>query len=100
MESKILYFEKPGPQNQKKLLEYASIRAKELDINNIVVATTHGNTALAAKEKFGKESNIIAVSIAEGFSMREGWCMTPEERKHLEENGIKVITAGHSLGDV
>jgi len=99
LEGKILYFEKPGNQNQEKLLEFAKKRVKELNIKNIVVATTHGSTALAAKDTFEKETNIIAVSIAEGYSMRDGWCMKPEERRHLEEKGIKVITAVHALGD-
>jgi hypothetical protein len=96
---KILYFEKPGEQNQKKLIEFAKKRAAELEIYNIVVATTHGRTALAVKEAFDEETNVVAVSIAEGFSMREGWCMKPEERKLLKEKGIKVLTAGHALGD-
>jgi len=99
MEGKILYFDKPGKQNQKKLIEFAQKRATQLDIKDIVVATTHGGTAQTVKEAFPDDTKIIAVSIAEGFSMREGWCMKPEERKKLEEKGITVLTAGHSLGD-
>ena len=99
MEEKILYFDKPGEHNQKKLIEYAQKRATKLGIQDIVVATTHGGTALAVKEAFTEDTKITAVTLAEGFSMREGWCIKPEERKKLEKNGITILTAGHALGD-
>ena len=100
MEQKILYFEKPGSQNQSKLIKLARKRASELDIETIVVATTHGGTAQAVKTAFNDPKyNIIAVTIAEGFSMREDWCIKPDERKELETLGITVLTAGHALGD-
>ncbi len=98
MEHKILYFEEPGEHNQKRLIEFAKQRADELGIQDIVVASSHGETALAVKKEF-EDSNVVAVSIAEGFSMREGWCMLTEERKRLEDSGIVVLTAGHALGD-
>jgi hypothetical protein len=100
LEQKILYFEKPGKENQSKLVDYANKRARELGINHVVVATTHGNTAIAVRNGFDNpDIKIVAVSIAEGFSMREGWCMTPDERNRLEKKGIHVLTAGHALGD-
>ena len=98
-EKKIIYFEKGGPENTSILLEEAEMRAKELGINDVVVATTHGGTALKTKEAFPEGTNIVAVSIHEGYSDREGWCMTDEERAILHSEGIKVITAGHALGD-
>ena len=100
MEQKILYFEKPGKQNQTKLIHYAKKRANELGIETVVVATTHGGTAKAVKKAFDNSKiQVIAVSIAEGFSMREGWCMTKEERNELENLGIIVLTSSHALGD-
>jgi hypothetical protein len=100
LEGKILYFDKPGNENQSKLIEFARIRAAELGVNNVVVATTHGGTAIAVKNSFDTpDLNLVAVSIAEGFSMREDWIMTKEERKRLSEMGIQVLTAGHALGD-
>lgn len=100
LERNILYFENPGKENQSKLIEYARKRANELGINNVVVATTHGGTAIAVKNSFDIPNlNLVAVSIAEGFSMRDDWVMTMEERKRLSESGIRVLTAGHALGD-
>ena len=99
MEKKIIYFEKGGPKNTKVLLAEAKKRAEELGITDVVLATTHGSTALKLKEVFPERTNIVAVSIHEGYSDHEGWCMTNEERDILQSEGIKVITAGHALGD-
>jgi len=41
---------------------------------------------------------IVAVSICAGFE-EEGWTMSPEERKALEEMGVTVLTTIHALGD-
>ncbi len=99
MEKKILYFEKTGPENTDKLLQLAKERADELGITDLVVATTHGGTALRALEAFASTGlNLVAVTISEGYKDR-GWCITEQERRKLEENGIKVLTATHTLGD-
>ena len=50
MEKTILYFEKAGPENTDKLLSVAKERIKELGIRDVVVATTHGRTAIKAQE--------------------------------------------------
>ena len=71
MEKKILYFEKGGSENTGKLLELAKERAEELDIKDIVVATSHGGTALQVFEAFESPGlNIVAVTISEGYMDR------------------------------
>jgi len=85
--------------NTEALLVEAKKRAEELGITDVVLATTHGATAIKVKEVFPEKTNIVAVSIHEGYSDHEGWCMTQEERARLHSMGIKVITAGHALGD-
>lgn len=99
MEKTIVYFEEPGPENTERLLEAASERARELGLKDVVVATSHGRTALEALEAFDRpELNLVAVTLAEGYKSR-GWCITPEERAGLEEKGIRVFTGIHALGD-
>ena len=98
MEKKILYFDKPGKANTDDTLKLARERARELDIDQMVVATTHGYTAQKAKSILGDMGmKIIAVSISAGFD-EEGWTMSREERKSLEDIGIIVITTTHTLG--
>ena len=99
MESKILYFDRPGPGNTDDLMRFSSKRTKELGITHVVVATTQGGTALRAREMFSKETEIVAVTIAEGFSSKPGWCIKEENRGLLLEKSIRVLTASHALGD-
>jgi hypothetical protein len=98
LEKKIIYFEKTGAENTDVLLAEAKLRAKELGIMDFVVASTHGDTALKAKEAFGEKANVIAVTIAEGYREND-WCMTDKERKRLQSRGIRVFTGTHALGD-
>jgi hypothetical protein len=99
MEGKILYFETPGRINTDLTLKVARQRAEELGIKQIVVASTHGYTAKRAKATFdGLDVEIIAVTICASFD-EEGWTMTEQERKELEDMGIKVLTSLHALGD-
>jgi hypothetical protein len=94
----IAYFEEAGSKNTDETLRLARERALELGIRDVVVASSHGETALKAARIFGVEkTNIIAVTISEGFRS-EGWTMTPEERKRLQDKGVKVFTGTLALG--
>jgi len=99
LEKTITYFEKSGPENTEQTLEAAKRRAKELGTKDVVVASTHGATALKAAEIFKDlKVNLVAVSICESFR-KEGWAMTKAEKKKLSESGVKVLTSVHTLGD-
>lgn len=99
MEARILYFDKPGKRNTNPTLEAVRRRAEELGIQQVVVATTHGYTALRAAEMLRDlGAEIIAVSICAAFD-DQGWTMSPEERNKLETAGVKVLTSLHALGD-
>jgi hypothetical protein len=99
MKKSITYFEESVPSNTEETIKLAYERALELGIKDIVVASTHGGTALKAAEIFGSaEFNIIAVTICEGYK-DEGWAMMKEERARLLTNGVKIFTGTHALGD-
>jgi len=99
MKKTITYFDKPGSENTEEMIKLAYERALELNIRDIVVASTHGNTALKVAETFGDERfNIVAVTICEGYKS-EGWAMSGEERAKLQVKGVKIITGIHALGD-
>ena len=98
MEKSIIYFEGKGVRKTDKTLEAARKRVKELGIRDVVIATNHGETAIKALDVFSDmKVNLVAVTISEAFQ-EEGWCMTTEERKRLQEKGIQVLTCLHSLG--
>jgi hypothetical protein len=99
MRKAITYFEKTGPENTGETIRLAYERALELGIRDIVVASTHGSTALKLAEVFNPSKfNVVAVTISEGYS-EEGWTMTSDERLALQKRGIKVLTCTHSLSD-
>ena len=99
MEGKILYFDSPGKINTDSTLKAARQRAQELNIKQVVLATSHGYTAMRASELFEKtDVDLIAVSICASFDEND-WTMTREERTQIEKHGVKVVTAMHALGD-
>jgi len=99
MERKIVYFERTGPDNTAEALRLARERARELGIRRVLVASTHGSTALRAMEVFqGTGVEVIAVSICAAFGDM-GWTMSAAERGDLEAQGVRVLTSAHALGD-
>ena len=99
MEKTILYCDSTGLGSTDLVLAAAKKRANELKIKDIIVASTHGGTAIKAKEAFADPTlNLVAVGIAEGYR-EKGWCFTDEEKKRLEKAGIKLLVASHVLGD-
>jgi hypothetical protein len=99
MELKTTYFEKRGKPNTEATLRLARTRAEELGIKHLVLASTHGYTALQAEEIFrGSGVEVIAVSISTAFD-KEGWTMSGEERRRIEKAGVRVLTSLHGLAD-
>lgn len=99
LEAEVVYFARQGPRNTERTLNIARKRAQELGIRDIVIASTHGGTALKAAKAFkGMKVNLVAVTISEGF-IKEGWTMTRSERRKVEAAGIRVLTCTHALGD-
>jgi hypothetical protein len=86
IERKIIYFPQTGSQNTDEVLRLAKLRAKELGIKSILVASTTGDTAVKAVEAF-KGTRVVAVSHFTG--MRE-----PNIQEFTEENKQKVVSAG------
>ncbi len=99
MESKIVYFEKPGTENTDETLRIARRRAEELGIKKIVVASTRGETAVKAVEVF-KGLRVISVSHSTGFGEPNVQRFPEESRKIVESKGGIVLTATHPLAGV
>ena len=99
METGTRYFEQGGRGCTAETLRAARERAVQLGVRSVVVASTHGWTALEAAAAFeGTGIRVIAVSLSAAFE-NEGWTMTPPERAALEARGIPVLTCLHSLAD-
>jgi hypothetical protein len=98
VETRTLLFEKSGPGNTAATLEAALRRARELGIAQVVVASSHGGTALEAHKVFAGVARVVAVAISAGYA-NMGWSMTAGERSKLERAGVPVLTGLHALGD-
>ena len=97
MLKQIIYFQKPGKENTVETLQAAKKRAIELGIRQVIVASSHGSTALKAADIFKDTGiEIIAVGISNSFA-EEGWNLKPDERLKMEKQGIKVVVSLHSL---
>jgi len=100
MESKIVYFEKPGGEaNTDKTLSLAKKRAEELGIKTIVVASTVGKTAAKAVGVF-KGYKVIVVTHVTGFRESNTQEFTEENRKIVEGKGGIILTTTHAFGGV
>jgi len=98
MEVKTYYFNKGGPQNTELTLKIAHKRAKELGIKQIILASTHGETAKKALKVF-QDMNVRLIVVTIPHSREElGWCMEDKVKKELEEQGVTVVTTLPALG--
>ncbi|MCJ7614338.1 hypothetical protein MUO71_06225 [Candidatus Bathyarchaeota archaeon] len=94
---KTVYFEKPGSKNTEETLKLAKERAETLDIKNIVVASTTGETGVKASEAF-KGYNLVVVTHVTGFTKPNMQQLSPKNRKTIESNGAKILTTTHAFG--
>jgi hypothetical protein len=100
MESKIVYFEKPGGEvNTGKTLSLAKKRAEELGIKTIVVASTVGKTAAKAVGVF-RGYKVIVVTHVTGMREPNSQEFTEENRKIVEKKGGIILTTAHAFGGI
>ena len=99
MESKTVYFDKPGSENTDEVLRIARQRAEELGIKTVVVASTKGDTAVRAVEVF-KGLKVVCVTHSTGFREPDSQEFTEENRKIVEGKGGIVFTTTHTFAGV
>ena len=94
-----LYFEQPGEVNTEATLKRAALRAEELKIKQVVLASASGQTALQAAEIF-RDCRLVVVTHSTGFYRPNHQEMPVEVRRRLEGKGINVLTCQHAFGGV
>lgn len=93
------YFPRPGPKNTNQTLKSVARRAEELDIQNIVVATTTGRTGAMASQILASK-NLVVVTHSTGFVKPNFQELLPEYRQKIEKAGAKLLTCQHAFGGV
>ena len=88
-----MYFEKAGKENTQRTLQIAKEEALKRGINHIVVASTFGDTGLAASHML-KDTGIKLIVVTHNTGIREPNLQTfdPEIKKKIESMGGKVHT--------
>jgi len=94
------YFKKPGSNNTEMVLESVSVRARELGIKKVLVATNSGNTAFRAMDLLDPGITIIAVTHVTGFLKPNFQEMREEAKQDLESKGVKILTCQHAFGGI
>jgi hypothetical protein len=94
-----MYFSKPGKENTDQTLKLAAERGKELAINEVVVASSTGETAYKAREVFDG-FRLTVVTYHCGFKEPFRNKMADKVRKDIEGQGIRVIAGSHALSGV
>lgn len=93
------YFTKPGQDNTASALQIAKVRADQLGIRSVLIASTRGDTGVRAAEVF-KGYNLVVVSHSAGFKEPNYQELTEENRKAIKASGARILTSQHAFGGV
>jgi uncharacterized protein len=93
----MVYWKEKGSLNTEQTVEKALIRAGELKIGHIVVASNSGKTAALFARK---GPSITCVTHHVGFTGPGVDEMEPESRLRLNEKGIKILTTTHLFAGI
>lgn len=96
VQKKTLYFSKAGGQNTDAVLEFAKEYAEKEDIEDIIVASTTGETGAKAAKTF-KGRNVVVVTHSFGFQEPGKTELQEEHKKKILADGAKIFTGVHAL---
>ena len=99
IDRRILYFETKGKQNTSALLERVREYAGITGVRDVVVASTTGETGVAASKLF-KGLNLVVVTHHSGFAAQGVHELEEENRRQILSNGARILTATHALSGV
>lgn len=99
VETTVAYFRRPGKENTQETLRLARRRAEELGIKTILVATSRGDTGLAAVEAF-PGYKVVVVTHVTGHREANVQELPPETRSLIQEKGGTVVTTTHAFAGV
>ncbi|MGD0159950.1 MAG: pyruvate kinase alpha/beta domain-containing protein [Candidatus Bathyarchaeia archaeon] len=95
----VLYFSGPGEVNSAETLKAAKERADELNIRDVVVASTRGTTGLMAVDLF-KGYNVVVVSHVAGMKEPNTSELDDRFAEKIRAQGGKIVTAAHTFSGV
>ncbi len=87
-------FEKPGYKNTDRILGLLKGACQEYGIKEVVLASTHGTTGLAAARMLQDAPDIRLIVVTHNFGLKDAGTleMSPETRSEIESLGATVYT--------
>jgi hypothetical protein len=95
----ITYFSTHGPNNTGKTLSLAKERADSLGLRTVLVASTTGETGLAAARLF-KNQQVVVVAHSHGFRQPNSQEIPAEVAAAIQAEGARLLVCQHALGGV
>ena len=99
LRKEITYFTSPGPNNTERTLALAKERADALGLRTIIVASTTGETGLAAAHLF-KGHHLVVVTHSAGFHQPNTQEAAAERLNAIRAEGATVLTCQHAFGGI
>jgi len=101
MAQEIVYFDRPGRENTDAVIEAVRARRDALDIEQLVVASNSGATALKLWQALqGTGATLVSIPEHAGFGGGDTASLSDDQRRAQEEQGIKVLVCSHALSGV
>ena len=94
-----MHFNQSGVTNTRQTLTLARERVETLGIQEVVVASTHGDTAYQTLELF-EGFQVVVVTYHNGFKEPFKTVMKETVKADLETKGARVVCATHALSGV
>jgi hypothetical protein len=94
-----MHFAKSGKENTEQTLTLAFERGKDLGLNEVVVASSKGDTAYKALEIFDG-FQITIVTYHSGFKEPFRNVMSTDVRRDLEGKVSSIVAASHALSGI
>ncbi|MBW1961465.1 MAG: hypothetical protein JRJ04_08405, partial [Deltaproteobacteria bacterium] len=98
-EKKIVYFNKMGRENTDQVLRLAKERFDELGLEQIIIATSFGATAVRALDYF-EGKRIVAVNSQYGFREPGKMSTDPDNLEKLESAGVRMVYQTHVFAGI
>ncbi|MDJ0720237.1 MAG: pyruvate kinase alpha/beta domain-containing protein [Desulfobacterales bacterium] len=94
-----MYFDRPGKANTERTLRAAAEHGRARELDEIVLATTSGETAYQALEHC-PGFKVTAVTYHCGFKTPFDPVMPTDVHRDLTARGVRVVTATHALSGI
>jgi hypothetical protein len=99
IERKTVYFKGAGDENTETLLKLVKEYVRKEDINDIVIASTSGETGAKAA-KLLKGHNLVVITHCFGFRELGRSEMQEKYKKQILASGAKIFAGVHALSSV